>query len=541
MKRTLARCRRLRCSAARRHCRAVVEPDAHGQRLQLVRLCRADGDRGLHQGNRHQGPLRHLRCQRDAGNQAPRRQVRLRRGGADRLFPASARSRPACSRSSTSRSCRISAMSGRRSPSGSRSTIPAISTPSTTCGARPASATTSRRPASVLKIDGPIGRRDGLLGHRVQAGEPRQVQGLRRPHARFRRRHPAGGAALSRARSEHHAAGRSGKGRRSADQGPAERAQVPLVGISQRARLRRNLPGGRLVGRHQAGAEARRRSQGGKRGVEIGYAIPKGGAQMFFDNFAIPKDAKNVAEAHAFIDYMLRPEVAAKNSNFLGYANGNLASQPLLDKAVLDDRTVYPDAETMKTPLPHHRARPENAAADEPAVDQGQDRPVAASFALTSKSMRDRRSYSSRQRRCSHSHCSGCSRTQPSTTSVMTCMVRSTSILPSASRGASIASVDPQLEAVAGIAHHADAVDRAVDVAGQPRDQRIGAGAAAEERHRHAAAPCTDRPAWRRASRAAAPRRAGPARPGWSGSASPCSRSACSMTASEMAGTFGRR
>src|SRR5437764_4349457 len=68
-------------------------------------------------------------------------------------------------------------------------------------------------------------------------------------------------------------------------------------------------------------------AKGGQGGnIEIGYAIPKGGAQMFFDNFAIPKDSKNVAEAHAFIDYMLRPEVAAKNSNFLGYANGNLAS-----------------------------------------------------------------------------------------------------------------------------------------------------------------------------------------------------------------------
>ena len=89
-------------------------------------------------------------------------------------------------------------------------------------------------------------------------------------------------------------------------------------------------------------------AKGGKGGgVEIGYAIPKGGAQMFFDNFAIPKDARNVAEAHAFIDYMLRPDVAAKNSNFLGYANGNIASQPLLDKSVLDDRTVYPDAATM--------------------------------------------------------------------------------------------------------------------------------------------------------------------------------------------------
>jgi putrescine transport system substrate-binding protein len=52
-------------------------------------------------------------------------------------------------------------------------------------------------------------------------------------------------------------------------------------------------------------------------------------------------------EAHAFIDYMLRPEVAAKNTNFLSYANGNLASQSLIDPAILNDRTIYPDEATM--------------------------------------------------------------------------------------------------------------------------------------------------------------------------------------------------
>jgi putrescine transport system substrate-binding protein len=93
--------------------------------------------------------------------------------------------------------------------------------------------------------------------------------------------------------------------------------------------------------------QAQKRAAEAKAGIEVGYAIPKGGAQMFFDNFAVPKDAKNVNEAHAFIDYMLRPEVAAKNSNFLGYANGNLASQKLIDKSVLDDKTVYPDAATI--------------------------------------------------------------------------------------------------------------------------------------------------------------------------------------------------
>jgi putrescine transport system substrate-binding protein len=93
--------------------------------------------------------------------------------------------------------------------------------------------------------------------------------------------------------------------------------------------------------------QAQKRAAEANAGVEVGYAIPQGGAQMWFDNLAIPKDAPNPAEAHAFIDFLLRPEVAAKNSNFLSYANGNLASQRLIDKAVIEDRTIYPDAATL--------------------------------------------------------------------------------------------------------------------------------------------------------------------------------------------------
>src|SRR6186713_458481 len=64
--------------------------------------------------------------------------------------------------------------------------------------------------------------------------------------------------------------------------------------------------------------QAQKRAAAAKNGIEIGYSIPKEGAQMFFDNLAIPKDARNVAEAHALINFLLRPEVVAKNSNFLG-------------------------------------------------------------------------------------------------------------------------------------------------------------------------------------------------------------------------------
>jgi putrescine transport system substrate-binding protein len=93
--------------------------------------------------------------------------------------------------------------------------------------------------------------------------------------------------------------------------------------------------------------QARSRAAEAKSGVEIGYAIPKEGAQMFFDNLAIPADAKNVAEAYELINYLYRPDVAAKNSDFLSYANGNLASQKLIDPKIFNDRTIYPDEATM--------------------------------------------------------------------------------------------------------------------------------------------------------------------------------------------------
>jgi putrescine transport system substrate-binding protein len=95
--------------------------------------------------------------------------------------------------------------------------------------------------------------------------------------------------------------------------------------------------------------QAQKRAAEAKNGVEVEYAIPKGGSQLWFDNLARPKDAKNVAEAHALINYLLKPEVAAKNTNFISYANGNAASRPLIDKAIADDKTVYPDEAMMKT------------------------------------------------------------------------------------------------------------------------------------------------------------------------------------------------
>ena len=92
--------------------------------------------------------------------------------------------------------------------------------------------------------------------------------------------------------------------------------------------------------------QAQRRAAEAKSGIELGYAIPKEGAQVWLDNLAIPNDAPHVAEAHALIDYLLKPEVAAKNTNYVFYANGDRPSD-FIDAAIRNDRTIYPDAATM--------------------------------------------------------------------------------------------------------------------------------------------------------------------------------------------------
>lgn len=94
--------------------------------------------------------------------------------------------------------------------------------------------------------------------------------------------------------------------------------------------------------------QARDRASEAGQGVTIAYAIPKEGALMWFDQLAIPADAKNVEEAHIFINYMMRPDVIAKASNYVAYANGNKASQALLNPDVLSDPGIYPTEEATK-------------------------------------------------------------------------------------------------------------------------------------------------------------------------------------------------
>ena len=93
--------------------------------------------------------------------------------------------------------------------------------------------------------------------------------------------------------------------------------------------------------------QARRRAQEAGKGVQIAYHVPREGALMWFDSFAIPAEAEHAAEAHAFIDFMLRPDVAAANSNLIAYASGNLAAKALVKPEIANDPGIYPDAETF--------------------------------------------------------------------------------------------------------------------------------------------------------------------------------------------------
>lgn len=93
--------------------------------------------------------------------------------------------------------------------------------------------------------------------------------------------------------------------------------------------------------------QARDRATEAGKGVTIKYHIPKEGAIMFFDMLAVPADAPHPINAHLFIDYLMRPQIAAKNSDFVHYANSNKASYDLMSKDVRDDPAVYPPADVM--------------------------------------------------------------------------------------------------------------------------------------------------------------------------------------------------
>ena len=93
---------------------------------------------------------------------------------------------------------------------------------------------------------------------------------------------------------------------------------------------------------------ARGRALENKNGNEVEALLPSTGGLIFFDNLAIPKDAKHPNNAHAFIDYFLRPDVSAALTNELGYPTANKASVAQVKPEIAKDTAVFPDAANLE-------------------------------------------------------------------------------------------------------------------------------------------------------------------------------------------------
>jgi putrescine transport system substrate-binding protein len=94
--------------------------------------------------------------------------------------------------------------------------------------------------------------------------------------------------------------------------------------------------------------QARKRAEDARNGIEISYEIPREGALMWFDSMAIPADAANIAEATIFIDWMMRPDISARNANLTAFASGNLTARRLIKPEITADPNIYPDENTLK-------------------------------------------------------------------------------------------------------------------------------------------------------------------------------------------------
>jgi putrescine transport system substrate-binding protein len=93
--------------------------------------------------------------------------------------------------------------------------------------------------------------------------------------------------------------------------------------------------------------QAKARAEEAGKDIKINYLIPKEGANLWFDMLAIPADATNSKEAHAFINYLMQPQAIAAVSDYVGYANPNLKAGPFMDQAVLTNPSIYPAPEVM--------------------------------------------------------------------------------------------------------------------------------------------------------------------------------------------------
>ena len=85
-----------------------------------------------------------------------------------------------------------------------------------------------------------------------------------------------------------------------------------------------------------------------REGVEVAYSVLEEGAVLWFDVLVVPSDAERSQEAHAFIEFLLRPEVIARATDEVSYPNANGEAAPFVDPGILADPAIYPPEATMQ-------------------------------------------------------------------------------------------------------------------------------------------------------------------------------------------------
>jgi putrescine transport system substrate-binding protein len=99
--------------------------------------------------------------------------------------------------------------------------------------------------------------------------------------------------------------------------------------------------------------QARDRAREAGKGVELAFMVPKEGALRSFDMLAIPADAPHPDNAHKFIDFLLRADIAADFTKFRKYPSGNLAAEKLVDPELRADPIIFVPADVVPRLKPH--------------------------------------------------------------------------------------------------------------------------------------------------------------------------------------------
>jgi spermidine/putrescine transport system substrate-binding protein len=83
------------------------------------------------------------------------------------------------------------------------------------------------------------------------------------------------------------------------------------------------------------------------RGLPVEYVVPSEGSQIWEDDWAIAANAPDPRAAHEFLNFMLRPDIAAQEARYTHYATGNRSALALLDEEMRQDRATYPAPELI--------------------------------------------------------------------------------------------------------------------------------------------------------------------------------------------------